>query len=331
MLNTLSTLIKNIQSLSKIIASLVTFTTLIGLILVVIYSFRIDYRVLKDLSLINDGLGFLMAAICFGLIYLIFLALMLSLGIFMSPAIKGIVHLFILVGSKICKSEFYKSGATKIYKSKLYKLTKQNSHHLHYYPNLKFQFAKFDLFSIPFSLISIYFILILQTHDYILAWILPIFSASLYIIYSHYISYGNEIKQSEESCKSVIYIPVKKHLLSKSQLEYFRKKQITCIGLALVLPLFLGNTFNELLNGAMRLAQIRIERPIIFIKEPYSSTLPISLISNAHKPLGGYKEFEGITVLFDGSGKNTIISFQDSNQTRIVPIPKEYIHVEHKK
>lgn len=56
--------------------------------------------------------------------------------------------------------------------------------------------------------------------------------------------------------------------------------------------------------------------------------LPKSLTSREHPTLADYTRFDGTVVLFNGFGKNTVISFPDGGVTRTLKIPDDQIIVE---
>ena len=95
-----------------------------------------------------------------------------------------------------------------------------------------------------------------------------------------------------------------------------------------VLPLFVGGVSGELLDAAMRFAHVRIENPVIYVKEPFASLLPEGLLSKTRYPLKDYAAFDGTIVLFKGFGKTTVISFQDGSTIRKLEIPNEQLIIE---
>lgn len=78
----------------------------------------------------------------------------------------------------------------------------------------------------------------------------------------------------------------------------------------------------------MRFGRIRIEHPTIYVKAPYALMLPKSLVPQEHAGLADYTRFDGTVVLFNGFGKNTVISFPDAGSVRKLRIPNEYIIIE---
>jgi len=75
----------------------------------------------------------------------------------------------------------------------------------------------------------------------------------------------------------------------------------------------------------MRAAHVRIEKAILYVKEPYSTIIPQSLISKNVTSPKDYTAFEGAVVLFKGFGKTTIVSFSDGTTVSKLEIPNEDI------
>ena len=97
-----SSLEQNLESVLKIVAVSSKFGVLVGGICVIAYSLRINYFP-QDLS-VGDGLLFIMAAACFGVIYAFFVGSLVSLGITVSPATRGVFQL--IVWGHMCPVDF---------------------------------------------------------------------------------------------------------------------------------------------------------------------------------------------------------------------------------
>ena len=73
---------------------------------------------------------------------------------------------------------------------------------------------------------------------------------------------------------------------------------------------------------------LRIEHPTIYLKSPYALMLPKDLISKDHASPADYTRFDGTVILFNGFGKNTVVSFPNGRATRTIRIPNDQIIVE---
>ncbi|MNJ78231.1 hypothetical protein D3C77_759200 [compost metagenome] len=80
----------------------------------------------------------------------------------------------------------------------------------------------------------------------------------------------------------------------------------------------------------MRLAQVRIEHATIYVKAPYNTLVPDTLLAKEVRILEGYKAYSGVTVLFKGFGNTTVISFEDGDLKRQLDVPNDQIIVEKK-
>ncbi|BBP59704.1 hypothetical protein PHLH4_32940 [Pseudomonas sp. St316] len=81
---------------------------------------------------------------------------------------------------------------------------------------------------------------------------------------------------------------------------------------------------SDLLQAAMSLAQIRIERATILVKPPYANLLPAPKDS----PLENYKKFENATVIFRGVGNSTLIEMHSEETAIRLEIPNDSIIIE---
>lgn len=293
-----STLEQNIESVSKIVTTASKFGALVGGVSVITYSLSINHFP-QDLS-VGDGLLFLMAAACFGVIYVFFVASLVSLGITLSPVIRVAFKLIVW-------------GVNLFSKRKA-----EPAHTL----------APFEWSAVLFALFSIIIILGLGSRDSTVYWGLPLLSVGLYFFYSIYLSSGNKIKKIAMVKSSVVHTTDKENIAQFGNPEKLRRSQLFGLAAILVAPLLLGGVSGQLLDAAMRAAHVRIEKPVIYVKEPYSSLLPKSLARKNQNALKDYTAFDGTVVLFKGFGKTTVISFPDGAATRKLEIPNDQLIVE---
>lgn len=157
----ISSLEKNIESVSKAATTASKFGMLIGGICVVSYSLKINHFP-QDLS-VGDGLLFLMAAACFGVIYFFFIASLVSLGVTFSPITRFVFEKIVWVTNKFRKHEL------------------EPVHTL----------APFEWPAALFALASIVIIFALGSQDSTAYFNLPLLSIALYFFYSIYQSSGS--------------------------------------------------------------------------------------------------------------------------------------------
>jgi len=96
-----------------------------------------------------------------------------------------------------------------------------------------------------------------------------------------------------------------------------------------LLPLLVTSVTGKLLEGAMHLAQVRIEQSVLYVKYPYSSLLPETLINSA-ATAQDFVAFKDVTILFQGIGSNTVIEFKEGEYFRQLRIPNDSVIVEKK-
>lgn len=297
----ISSLEKNIESLSKIVTAASKFGVLVGGVCVVSYSLKIDHFP-QDLS-IGDGLLFLMTAACFGFVYVFFMVSLVALGISLSPATRLVVRQILWVINLFRKREI----------RQLY------------------EFAPFEWLAVLFALFSIIIIFALGNRDPSMYWSLPLLSIGLYFFYSVYKSSDNKLKRIEAVENSVLHTAEKEEILQLGIPEHLRKAQLFSIAMILLVPLALGGLTGQLLDAAMRMAHVRVEKATIYVKEPYSSLITKSATAKNRNSPAGYTAFDKVIVLFKGFGKSTVISFQDGSTSRNLEIPSDQVIVEEQK
>lgn len=154
MSTTTSPLERNVESVSKIVALASKFGVLVGGVCVISYSLRINHFP-QDLS-VGDGILFLMAAACFGVIYIFFISCLVALGVVLSPAIRAIFKL------STWGITLFRKGAT----APIHAL------------------APFAWSAVVPALFSLVFIAGLGSRDSTAYWNLPLLSVGLYFFYS---------------------------------------------------------------------------------------------------------------------------------------------------
>lgn len=289
---------QNFESLSKVLAAASKFGILAGGACVIGYSLKVGHFP-QDLS-VGDGMLFLMAAACFGVIYTFFMASLVALGISISPLTRLVVRLIIWITSL-----FRKRAKQQLY-----------------------EFAPFEWSAVLFALFAVFIILALGSRDSTVYWHLPLLSVGLYFFYSVYRDSGNKLRKIEAIENSVVHTTEKENIAQLGNPENLRKAQLFSLATILIVPLVLGGVSGQLLDAAMRAAHVRVEKATIYVKEPYSSLIPKSAGAAPKNVPVGYTGFDKALVLFKGFGKTTVISFEDGNISRKLEIPNEYLIVE---
>lgn len=290
----ISSLANDLDSMWKITETILKFGMLAGGICVTGYSLRIDYFP-KDLS-VADGILFLIAAACFGILYIAFVASLIELGIFLSPVVIRLMLFIRRIQNKPLQ--------------------------------FAYEPAPFSWWSALFSLFSVLIIIGFGQHDFFAFIMLPLLAIGLYLFYSVYRSSGNTMKKIEEANSSIVHSNEKEATSKLANPATLKDARLLSLGMILFIPLFLTGTFGQLLDGAMRLAHVRIENAVVFTKEPYSSLFPEAAREKNQNPPKEYAAYGNITILFKGFGKNTVISFKDGNTVRQIEIPNDHVIIQ---
>lgn len=278
-----------------------------GCLIILFYFLRIDYFP-QDISL-GDSMTFIIIALLFGALYTILIICTSSLGVTLSPILRYILYGLAWLTHKIEKTK--KPQAKQI----------------------RYTYIKFKIASIPYSALGLLLIYALSERK-IISYIHFLFLIiSLYILQSLILTKKHDIKKYIFSSKPDQIIFHNNHNSEKEKSLASKTKHIYygTIGFILIIPIILSGISSPLIDGAMRIAQIRIEKPIIYIKTPYSDLLPEKFISTNLKKPTGFIAFQGITVLFRGLGNNTLISFTDHTLQRNIEIPNNQIIIERTK
>jgi hypothetical protein len=288
---------KTVEGLLKALTFASKIGILAGGICVLGYSLRIGH--FPQGLTIGDGLLFMLAAVCFGMIYTMFVASLVSLGVVMSPVSKLLSKLYVLS----------------------YKFRKVRP------PTQVHEFAKFSLAYLIFAIFGVFFILGLGSHDSNAYWNLPLLSVAMNFFYSGFISTGDKIRNLEISQNSLV--KVDEHGDQNSaKIKQLRKSQMLSLGPILIMPMLLGGVTGQLLDGAMRQAHIRIESATIFVKEPYASLIPSVKKSNTQPLAMQYVKFDEILILSKGIGNMTVLYLSDGKSEKRLEVPNDQLIVD---
>lgn len=284
--------------MTKTLALVSRTAILIGGSCIFAYSLRINHFP-QEMSL-GDGFLFIFTAACFGIIHLIFIACLISLGICLSPILR-------------------KAFDVVIWAINLRRRTKISQTHT---------LAPFEWSSIIPAFFSVIFIVGFGRQDASAYWSLPSLAIILYLFFSVYKSSESKLKKIELVKRSLVLTEQQFDSSTSLDQDNLKRDQMFCIFSVLAIPLILGGVSGQLIEAAMRFAHIRVENPTLYIKDPYASLVPKALISVTKTTLNEYSTFIGVKVLFKGFGKTTVVSFQDGNTTRMLEIPNELIIIE---
>lgn len=286
------------DSLMKVAGAALKLSIALGSACVILYSIRIGHFP-QGLAL-GDGLLFLLAAGCFGFLYAFFTAGLVGLGSCFSPLTNQVLKLSSWVMAKL--------RGKKI--------------------NPTYELEPFQWPAIPFAAMAVVMIIALGGSDYSIYLKLSAVAVMLHIFYSVAIDASKKLRAAQRLQGSVIETPDK----ALAAVEASKQKSIyhiVCF-LMMLLPLLISGVSGQLVDAAMRLANVRIEHPVIYAKAPYSELLPESLIAKNLEAPVGYKAYEGISVRFKGFGSTTVVAFKDEDTERQLEIPNDQIIVEKK-
>jgi len=166
---------------------------------------------------------------------------------------------------------------------------------------------------------------------------------STFISFFYYAFYINRLKIKEfsnkfENLKDIIDDPDASEYLKKfantklKRLETHIKDSIQISFFLILVPLtpmfFIGDIGKLFLDFTMQKIGVNIEKTTLYIKTPYANL--IDLPKTTTKELSQHQifVFKDIKVLFQGIGKNTLVSYKVKSIEKQILIPNEYIIVE---
>lgn len=297
MISILASIEPSIDRVSKLLGAALKACVGLGCITTVFYSLKISYFP-QGVSL-GDGLLFIVVAGCFGFLYLLFVICMTSLGISMAWLLKPAMQISVQLACKIMRVEVKQA----------------------------YQPAPFAWWSVPYTLVAIIFAIVLAKSDLIAYIKLGLMTIALYMFYSIALAAGNRYKTIKQTAQDNAGLS---NQAKSEELTRHRNMYFFCIGIIILLPLFISSSTGQLLDGAMRLAQLRVEASVLYIKAPYSKILPESLIIKKMSPSEDITAFSGVTVLLHGVGDTTVVSFKDNGDLHQLNIPNTHIIIERK-
>lgn len=264
----------------------------------IFYCWRIGYFP-QDAS-VGDGLLLILLAISFGGLYIFFIMSLTSLGIVFRPVWHGFQRLFLVL-----LKAFNKLSGKKI----------------EYHP-FTIEKARIEFFF--FAMFGLFFVIWFSRLDIKILWTLTLCVWGSALIWSTYLQNHRDISTLEHK-----EIPTDNDI---KRLRNLNSTQPFLVVIFLTLPLLVGGVTGELLDGAMRLANIRKDVAVVHIKEPYVTyAVEYGLIGEKSAFGSDFSKYRDITILFDGLGRNVVIEMKKATGTVSFAIPSDHIYIIQKK
>ena len=147
-----------------------------------------------------------------------------------------------------------------------------------------------------------------------------------------------EINNKFENLKNIIDDPdaskniklFAKDKLKKLEIHVKNSIQITSflISIPLVFMFLIGDIGKAFLDFTMQKTGVSIEKVTLYIKAPYANLIDLPKTTTPELNQQQTFIFKNVKVLFQGIGKNTLISYKVKNLEKQIVIPNEYIIVE---
>ena len=205
----------------------------------------------------------------------------------------------------------------------------------------KLPFPKISILTLGASIYLLYSLRSLL----LLHWKISLYVAvtSAFIALFYYAFYINRQKIKEfgnkfENLKDIIDDPdasdnLKKFAKTKlKRLETHIKDSIQIALFLILTPLvpmfFIGDIGKVFLDYTMQKTGVSIEKATLYIKAPYANLIDLPKTTTNELSQDQIFIFKDVKVLFQGIGKNTLISYNVKNIEKQIVIPNEYITVE---
>jgi hypothetical protein len=293
-----TTLEKFVDLASKLAALGAKVGVFIGALCFGIYCVRIGYFP-SDVS-IGDGFLFLLMACSFGVLYLVLVASLVSLGVVASPVLRPIF-------------EWIERATQKL------KTRKGDGPH----PGKKAkapvnEWPRFDGSAIPFAIMGGLFIWGFALINIAALWTLPLSAVALYILYSVYWSNNRKLAAIAKRQASTI---VQEHeSAAVEDAGKLRRVRNQAVFFMLVTPMVVTGVMSSVLDGAMRAVNLRQDHVTVYVAAPYSDLFSGYPASTSVK---GYAEIKDASVLLHGIGKNTVLSAKLGQTVHEIVVPDD--------
>lgn len=91
------------------------------------------------------------------------------------------------------------------------------------------------------------------------------------------------------------------------------------------MPIVFSKTSDVIINEAMKMTGFRRHANVIFVKKPFSEFIPNYYLSKNINSLSGYKEYQGMLILFKGIGKNVVLEYRKGDKINSIIIPNDSV------
>lgn len=250
---------------------------------------------------LGDGFLFLITAGCFGFVYILFVASLTAMGVLFSPVIRPLLNIVFWSLGKLAKNKTGKEAKPK------------------------YQLKKFRWKYFLFTPVLVPMLIAFGRSDKTVYLTLTLLAIALYMFYSIYEDMGRMIKSTNSATQG--NIDYKEKPLEVMHSSSLKKDRSAILFIIIFLPIAMGGVTGQLLDSAMRAANIRIDITTAYIQEPYYSLLTTKPTETTAEK---FKKIENLTVIFRGFGRSSLVSYLENNKLIKLEIPNEKIIIPRK-
>lgn len=252
----------------------------------------------KGLTL-GDSLLFLFIALCFGLLYVLSIFGLTGLGVVLSPLLRITLHAINFILRKTKKKELQ--------------------------PTISLY--KFHWSSLLFGIYGLIMVILFWIKSWYLGVFVLALSLALYIFLSLIVYRQSEIDRLNNERSSAIEIKGRDRTQLTQAIKENRTTVFLGVAFLVLTPLSLSYISSTFVEGTMRLAGVRIDNALLYLKPPYSRLINDEFIVKECPPIAEEYSCFRLTILFTGAGNTTLVKEPKpiSGKTISIEVPNEEI------
>lgn len=246
---------------------------------------------------LGDSLFLLFIALCFGLMYGLSIFALTNLGVAFSPLLRAVLRAVNCV--------LRKAGKKELQLVRLY---------------------EFSWFSLFFGTYGLLIVILFWIKSWDLGFSALALSIILYILLSSIMYWQSEVDRLHKEISSEVEIKGRDRSHLAPGIRENRTKVVVSAGILALTPLILSNISSTFVEGAMRLAGVRIDSALVYLKTPYNVIISDKFVVKDCPIMAEHSCFR-LAIPFTGIGSTTLVQELESasGKPMSVEVPNESI------
>lgn len=297
-MGTLEEITKKIDSFSSVINFVFKIAIAIGFLVVFKYYNSLGFFP-RDLS-VGDSALFVMISLVFGLAYLFMIYSLICLGHILSK---------IIISPLLILNRYFSRFKGASENNPMYKMVKLKKINADDYP---FAFFGVLLFVTHAKSFDSFVGILMATIFSSIAWLVLVESLK-----------GRELMA--DKFQDLISKPEPKP--ENERLTKNKGTSLFCCALILVMPIIVTGMTNTIVNGVMRLSEIRNDNVTVYVSQKYSGIIKDNGINGESSSIvKGYNKYTNVNILASAFGADDIIQFTSGEKSITLSIPRSEIY-----